>query len=289
LDLLLALLSIFLLSFFGVFLLLFHHLGKLGVGHALVWLFLLSISKLEPVLILVAIDVVREHSHLLVGFLALGNSLIHESNVVLLLFFGDLQPTLPSISLVQALSHSAVGKYVHSFGVLLAVSPVTEESAAISMNIDTETILLVGFVATIVHSSILPLVGADAVHKVLLPLTVVESAVTPEVEAGAVDLIVMPLTKILVAIVPNVDTFALLLRLEIVSVVLAAISEEFVAHSVLEIVAPMADVLRAISTGVGSLAVGLIVLELTVIDIAIYAEIFSFAVSETILPEALIL
>jgi hypothetical protein len=172
---------------------------------------LLDIRNFEPIFALVFLNIVGEHFHLLASLRTLGKCVFQLLHTLLLFVFGDFPPLFSVFTLIEALSHSSVWKNIYSFSILLAIGPVAEVGSAICMDVNTKAILLVGLIAAVVHSTILPLVGSLSIHEVILPLSVVEASVIPNVETEPMNLVVGPFAKILVTINPNVDTFTLLL------------------------------------------------------------------------------
>lgn len=68
---------------------------------------------------------------------------------------------------------------VSADAVLLAFVPVALIAAAISPGVDTEPMLFIIFVLTLVHATIVPDVNAHSFHVVLVPFTFVTTTVQP--------------------------------------------------------------------------------------------------------------
>ena len=116
---------------------------------------------------------------------ALRICLMEESSIVHLhvvdcLDLGFVEPFYPLAVLPQTELHLVIfGNDVCAETVLFTLVPIAFIAALISPRVDSEAVLLVVFVLTAVHSSVIPDVNSHALHIIVEPFALVLTAVKP--------------------------------------------------------------------------------------------------------------
>ena len=155
----------------------------------------------------------------------------------------------------------SVGKF--TLTMLFSDCPIAFVLFAVRPNVDTESVLHIFVVLSLIFPSIRPRVHATDIELILLPSPIIPSPIRPIIDSLAVNEIVRPLSTVRITIIPLVNSLAVLHTDVERTFVHASILETLSSVSFFEVVNPTSRICHATRVLVSAMPICLVSLEVS--------------------------